>query len=222
MPRQARIVIPHTAHHITQRGNYYQDVFDNDDNYKQYSRWINEYASENDVKILAYCLMKNHIHFIVVPQGENSLAKVFNNTHMRYSQYLNRERKVKGHLWQGRFYSCILDDAHLYRGIRYVENNPVRAKIVKKAYNYTWSSALDHIAQREKPLIKLTRYKWIKNGNDWKEYLKEEDREITNDIRLKTNRGLVVGTDKFIKRLERTLNRSLKCLSQGRPRKENR
>ncbi len=162
--------------------------------------------------------MTNHVHFIVIPKQEDSLAKLFNNTHMRYSQYFNKQRGLKGHLWQGRFYSCVLDDVHLYRTIRYIENNPVRAKIVKKAWEYKWSSAPDHIGKRKKPLIKLKAIRYIDN---WKEYLQENDPELTKDIRIKTNRGLVVGTDKFIKKLEKRLNRSLECLSQGRPRKDN-
>jgi len=162
--------------------------------------------------------MSNHVHFIVIPQEEKSLAALFNNTHMRYAQYLNSQRKQKGYLWQGWFYSCILDEAHLYRAIRYVENNPVKAKIVKEAWKYKWSSAADHTKERQNPIIKLKRLRKIE---DWKEYLKEEDAEMVKEIRLKTERGLVVGTEKFVKNLEKKLNRSLKCLSQGRPRKDN-
>jgi len=216
MPRQARIVIPDMPHHITQRGNYGQDVFDNDSNYKQYCQWINEYARNNSVSILAYCLMNNHVHFIAIPNEETSLAKLFNNTHARYSQYLNRQRNLKGHLWQGRFYSCILDDAHLYRAIRYVENNPVRAKIVKKAWEYKWSSAPDHTREREKPLIRL---KTTQDRGDWREYLQEDDSQLVEEVRRKTNRGLVIGTDEFVKKLEKRLDHSLQCLNQGRPRK---
>jgi len=220
MPRQARIVIPKLAHHITQRGNYRQNIFDNEGNYKQYCKWINEYAKENSIDILAYCLMSNHVHFIVIPRKEEDLSKLFRTAHMRYSHYLNRQRSAKGHLWQGRFYSCILGDSHLYRAIRYTENNPVRAKIVKNAWEYEWSSAKDHTGYRNnKPLIKLGKYKTIEE-KEWKDYLREDDPEMAADIRLKTNRGLVVGTDKFIKKLETVLNRSLKCLKQGRPRKD--
>jgi len=220
MPRQSRIVIPELAHHITQRGNYRQNIFDNEGDYKQYSEWISEYAEENNVDILAYCLMSNHVHFIVIPKKEEDLSKVFKTVHMRYSHYLNRQRLVKGHLWQGRFYSCVLGDSHLYRAIRYTENNPVRAKIVKNAWEYEWSSAKDHAGYRNnKSLIKLCKYKTIEK-KEWKDYLREDDSEMAADIRLKTNRGLVIGTDKFIKKIEGTLKRSLKCLKQGRPRKD--
>ena len=220
MPRQARIVIPNIACHITQRGNYRQDIFDNQHNYQQYCEWIDEYANDIGLDILAYCLMNNHVHFIVVPKDEKSLALVFKTAHMRYSHYINRQRSVKGHLWQGRFHSCLLGDTHLYRAIRYVENNPLRAKIVKKAWEYDLSSAKDHTEERNKPVIKLKVPKSIKYGNQWKEYLQENDFEMTKDIRIKTNKGLAVGTDKFIKKLEGTLKRSLKCINQGRPRKD--
>ncbi|MCQ9206089.1 MAG: transposase [Omnitrophica bacterium] len=219
MPRQSRIVIPGLAHHITQRGNYQQQVFEREANYKQYCEWMQEYAEEHDLDIIAYCLMHNHIHFIVVPKKKNDLSVVFKTVHMRYAHYLNRQKKAKGHLWQGRFYSCILDDKHLFRAIRYVENNPARAKIVRQPWDYKWSSAKDHVGERKKPLIKLSPYKRIKK-KIWKEYLKETDPDMIEEIRLKTNRGLAVGTDRFIKKLEALLNRSLKCLSQGRPKKD--
>jgi putative transposase len=218
MPRQARIVIPGLAHHITQRGNYRQKIFDNEDNYAQYTRWINEYAKENDLDVLAYCLMSNHVHFIIIPKTKKDLAVMFKTVHMRYSHYINRQRVSNGHLWQGRFYSCILSDTHLYQAIRYVENNPVRAKIVKQAWQYKWSSAADRTEERDKPLIRLSSYKLVKR-DDWKQYLKESDPGADREIRLKTGKGLVVGADKFIKKLEKTLKRSLQCLNQGRPRK---
>jgi len=221
MPRQARIVIPELPHHITQRGNYQQVVFDSEVDYKQYCEWINEYTNEYNLDILAYCLMPNHVHFIAIPHAEDALAKTFNTAHMRYSHYLNKRRGVKGHLWQGRFYSCILDDAHLYRAIRYVEKNPMRAKMVKQPWDYDYSSAKDHLRQREgEPLIKLNLEYQPIQFHEWKEYLQEGDPGICNEMRLKTSRGLVIGTQNFINTLEKRLNRSLKCYNQGRPKKE--
>ena len=217
MPRQARIVIPHEAHHITQRGNYGLDVFDRDSNYQYYIELINEYASDHGVEILAYCLMTNHVHFIVIPKTENGLGKFFNTVHMRYAHYINRQRKVKGHLWQGRFYSCVLDEAHTYRGIRYVEKNPARAKMVKNAWEYPWSSARQHMGMDTQRTIGLSkRYRYLNQGK-WKDYLKENDEEMNNEIRKKTVRGLVVGKDDFVAALEKRLNRSLAYRAWGRP-----
>ena len=114
MPRHSRIVIPDIPHHITQRGNYRQDIFKSDSDYEKYSLWFNEYAAKYKLDVLAYCLMSNHVHFIVVPGKEETLARVFNTTHMRYAQYVNKKLKATGHLWQGRFFSCVLDNKHLY------------------------------------------------------------------------------------------------------------
>lgn len=138
MPRIARAVAVDYPHHITQRGNYRQPVFETDEDYVRYLEWLKLYSSKYSLKIWAYCLMGNHIHFIAVPMEQDSMAKTFNTLHMRYAQYFNMRNKTAGHLWQGRFYSCVLDERHVYAGIRYVENNPVRAHIVGKARLYRW------------------------------------------------------------------------------------
>jgi putative transposase len=127
MPRIARVVAVGLPHHITQRGNYRQDVFFDTDDRRQYLLWIGEYSAKYGLSVLAYCLMQNHVHFIAIPREANSLAKTFNAAHMRYSQYFNKKLKQRGHLWQGRFYSCVLDESHLMLASRYIERNPVRA-----------------------------------------------------------------------------------------------
>lgn len=91
MPRIARIVVPGYAYHVTQRGNYRQKIFRNDEDHLKYLSWIAEYSSKYHLSIWAYCLMDNHVHFVVQPQKEESLAKVFSVVHMRYSQYFNKE-----------------------------------------------------------------------------------------------------------------------------------
>ncbi|MEA3305502.1 MAG: transposase [Candidatus Omnitrophota bacterium] len=215
MPRHARIVIPNVAHHITQRGNYSQGIFKVTADYKKYCIWMKEYSKKYKLDILAYCLMSNHVHFIVIPKREDSLKLVFNTAHMRYSQYMNRKKKAHGHLWQSRFFSCLLDDVHLYRAIRYVERNPVRAKMVKRAWEYQWSSAQEH-AGMETSLIPISK-SFDMNYEEWKRYMCDKDPEIEKEIWLKTQRGLAVGEKQFIKRIERKIERSLECLNPGRP-----
>ena len=168
---------------------------------------------------MAYCLMTNHVHFIVIPETEDGLGKFFNTVHMRYAHHLNRQRKVKGHLWQGRFYSCVLDEAHLYRGIRYVERNPVRARMVKRAWDYRWSSARGHMGMNNEPTIGLSKkYGYMKQG-EWKDYLQENDEEMAQEMRKMTVRGLVVGAENFVAGVERSLKRSLRYRAWGRPKK---
>ncbi|MFC1591886.1 transposase [Thermodesulfobacteriota bacterium] len=223
MPRQARIVIPKVAHHITQRGNYRQRVFEEEKDYEQYCEWVREYVKKYNLSVLAYCLMSNHIHFIIVPREEETLARAFNTLHMRYSQYMNRKHNQHGHLFQGRFYSCFMDDEHLYRAIRYVERNPVRAQMVTQPWEYRWSSARQHIdreeAQESQIEVDVSRFPMLKS--EWKRYLQAEDKQMCSEVRLKTQRGLGIGSEKFIKRIEHKLQRSLQCLSPGRPRKTN-
>jgi putative transposase len=145
MPRIARIVAPGHPYHVTQRGNYRQAIFRNDEDRARYLSWVNEYSRKFHLSVWAYCLMDNHVHFIVQPREEKSLAKVFSVAHMRYAQYFNKERKASGHLWQGRFYSCLLDEPYLMAAMRYVDRNPVRAKMVKSPSQWKWSSAAAHI-----------------------------------------------------------------------------
>ena len=102
---------------------------------------------------------------------------------MRYSQYFNQKKKLKGHLWQGRFYSCILDEKHLYAADRYVENNPIRAGIVRKPQRNKWSSARSHV-NREKDSVLSQDCYLEKEIEDWLEYLREkEDEQIIRNIR---------------------------------------
>lgn len=215
MPRHARIVLSHIAHHITQRGNYKQTVFEHQADYKNYCKWFRDYAEKYYVETYAYCLMSNHVHFIVTPKTEDGLARVFNTLHMKYAQYINKRRKVSGHLWQGRFFSCLLDDVHLYRAIRDVEQNPVRAKIVELAWQYDWSSAKEHVGI-VKEIIPLSQA-FDRDGESWKRYLRGADEEMSCEMRLKTQRGLAIGTEQFIQKAESKIKRSLVCLNPGRP-----
>src|SRR5512139_3562363 len=104
MPRIARAVAVGFPHHITQRGNYRQSVFQSDKDYLQYKEWLTQYSTKYALKIWAYCLMSNHLHFVAVPLQGDALAKAFNALHMRYSQYANTKQDNRGHLWQGRFF----------------------------------------------------------------------------------------------------------------------
>ena len=71
MPRRRRLVVPGLPHHVTQRGNYRQTVFEQPEDFKRYCRWVGEYAVKYGVEIMAYCLMRNHVHFIVIPEKED-------------------------------------------------------------------------------------------------------------------------------------------------------
>lgn len=220
MPRIARVVVPEMPHHITQRGNYQQLVFLDDSDRKQYLLWIKEYSQKYGVSILAYSLMDNHMHHVAIPKEKDSLARTFNTAHMRYSQYFNKKMGTKGHLWQGRFYSCVLDEPHLISTARYVERNSVRAGIVSKPCEWRWSSALDHIAEDRDKIITLGNlfdYIHIKQSS-WKNFIESsDDKKIIDAIRKHTLTGRPLGSEEFVKGLERRFGRRLIALPKGRP-----
>ena len=217
MPRISRAVATDLPHHVTQRGNYKQSVFEEDNDFRHYLQWFRDYARRYSLKIWAYCLMSNHVHFVCVPTGEDSLARTFNALHMRYSQYFNGKKKAKGHLWQGRFYSSILDESHLFAAIRYVENNPVRAGVVDSPDEYRWSSVRGHINRDSDPILSQD-CPLVKEIRDWLEYLKEEDDKVMIDkIMSSTRTGRPCGDDGFMSRMEGLLGRQLKALPRGRP-----
>jgi putative transposase len=114
---------------------------------------LEEHGAEAGLRMLAYCLMPNHVHLVVVPERMDSLGVVFRRVHGRYAQYLNVRRGRSGHLWQNRFFSCALDGNHLSVALRYVERNPVRAGLVAEAESYTWSSARAHLTGKRNALL---------------------------------------------------------------------
>lgn len=224
MPRIARVVAPGYPHHITQKGNYGQIVFEDDDDKVQYLRWIEEYSCKYGVTNLVFCLMTNHLHFVSIPKDTDSFARTFNTAHMRYSQYMNKKRNVRGHLWQGRFNSYIMDEPHLMMASCYIERNPVRAGMVNKPWQWKWSSAKSHTVEEDKDrnCVKLGNlFDYIDmDKRQWKEYIdkKEEEKEIK---RIDDNliSGKPLAEEIFIKRLEKKLNRKLFTLPRGRPKK---
>ena len=224
MPRLARIVCPRAPHHITQRGNRREQVFFTDEDRRAYLAWLKDYAEEYGVDIVAYCLMTNHIHLIAVPASEDGLEKVLKPLHMRYAQRVNRARHWKGHVWQGRYFSSALDEDYLWAAVRYVERNPVRAKMVRKAENYRWSSASAHCGLKADPLLtrKPSWQRQFESIGDWSAWLAEGDEPQRLEIlRRNVEKGLPCGSAKFIRKLEKLTGRALQYRPRGRPKKES-
>lgn len=223
MPRIARIVLEGLPYHITQRGNNKQDVFFVDDDRKVYLEILKQQAEKYGLTIMGYCLMTNHIHLIAIPAKEESLAKAVGRTHFIYTQYINRFHKRSGHLWQGRFYSCGLDEHHFFSAMRYIEHNPLRAGICRKPWNYEWSSAVVHIDEDSKSeLLDLHRWYDMMQARQWKQLLMQKlpDKEI-KVIRNGTLIGRPLGSDSFISKLEKLVGRRLRPLPVGRPKNKN-
>ena len=200
-------------HHVTQRGNRQADVFIEDADRHKYLSLLAKSAERHGVAIWAYCLMSNHVHFVAVPASAESLGRGFHDTHQAYAAWLNRKTRQNGHLWQGRFFSSVLDPPHLWAAVRYVERNPVRAGVAETPEEYEWSSAGCHCGLRSDSLLSQVEMPWP--VPDWSAYLRDEPDEETAVIRQRTRTGRPCGSPAFVQTLESTLGRSLTPHKRG-------
>jgi putative transposase len=145
MARVARLVLPGIPHHVTQRGNRRQRTFFGPDDYRLYLQLLRRWAGDSKTAVWAWCLMPNHVHIIVVPEEEAGLRRLFGPVHRQYTWRINRREDWQGCLWQGRYGSVAMDEAHLHVCLRYVELNPVRAGLVERPEEWPWSSARAHL-----------------------------------------------------------------------------
>ncbi|MCK5113131.1 MAG: transposase [Phycisphaerae bacterium] len=216
-------MIPDCPHHITQRGNRQEDVFFTPEDRQRYLSLLGEYAAKHGMLIQAYCLMTNHVHLVVVPREATSLSSTLKPLHTRYTQHVNACQGVNGRLWQGRFFSCPLDQKHLWAAVKYVELNPVRAGLVCKAEDYLWSSAAWHVGIRGDAICDdPCEMSKAMTANQWKQWLGEqsatEDKLIAT-VRSSIRTGRPAGGSDFISSLEAKLGRVLKAKKIGRPKK---
>jgi putative transposase len=210
------------AHHITQWGNNREDVFFVDADRLTYLELLREQCEKHGVWVLGYCLMTNHVHLVATPAREDSLNRAVGRTHFIYTQYINRLHGRSGHLWQGRFHSCPMDNAYAVIAMRYVERNPVRAKLTRVPWTYRWSSAAAHTGGPDAAhVLDLKAWNHLVPGVNWKEMLKDrDDKETLAALRLNTQTGRPLASDSFLSKLERKLGRRLRPLPVGRPKKQ--
>lgn len=222
MPRVARFVCPGVPFHVTQRGNRRGSVFFNDYDRESYLACLTSYSRRHELAVLAYCLMTNHVHLVAVPATRRSLQRVLRPLHMRHSQRINRLKNWSGHLWQGRYFASALDERYLWAAIRYVELNPVAAKLTARADDYQWSSAVAHCGIRFDPVLTTMPF-WterLRGVGEWQAWLgRGEDAEERSLLRRNTSKGLPTGSPEFVEQLEESTGRKLSLRSRGRPRR---
>ena len=168
---------------------------------------LEEKSREHGLRVLAYCLMTNHVHIVGVPAREESLSKAIGETNLKYTAFVARRYEHVGHLWQNRFYSCPMDEPHTLNALAYVELNPVRAGMEALAWDYSWSSARAHSSKGvTDSLLYLKRWREQFTIEEWRECLlvRAEDLGMVENIRAYTLRGSPLG-DKafFMKRMGR-------------------
>ena len=138
-----------------------------------------------------------------------------------YATYRNATQRTTGHVWQNRFYSCVLDDSHWETALRYVELNPVRARLAKSAEDHHWSSARAHLGLEAPPEwldVDQFRRRWPTPAT-WRDSLATLTRREVAAVRRATRHDSVLGSEEFLQNLERTYQIRLRALPIGRPRK---
>ena len=219
MARLARIVVPDVPHHVTQRGNRRLDVFFGEDDYAAYVDLVSQACKAEDVTCLAWCLMPNHVHLILVPRSADGLRAALGEAHRRYSRRINLAHGWTGYLWQGRFASYPMDAPHVMTAIRYVELNPVRAGLAVSAEAWPWSSARAHVTGAPDGLTDLAAMAGV--HRNWRAMLRrgleaggmDEDETAAIERHVRTGRPL--GDDAFVERLEAATGRPLKRRKPG-------
>ncbi len=215
MARMARVVVPGIPHHVTQRGNRRQNTFFCDSDYRRYIALLSNASKRARTEIWAYCLMPNHVHFVMVPSTSDGLRDTFAEAHRRYTTYINKREGWQGHLWQERFHSYAMDDRHLMAAVRYIERNPVAASLCQHAQDWPWSSARAHIRGRSNQLVNVEPMK--KLVDDWHQYLDVEvDVSERQEISMHSSTGRPLGDKTFIENVEALTGRELIRKKPGR------
>jgi putative transposase len=218
MARLARVVAAGVAHHVTQRGNRRQPVFFSNDDYAAYLALLTEGCRAAGVEIWAYCLMPDHVHLILVPSDAGGLRAALADAHRRYSRRVNFREGWRGYLWQGRFASVPMDEPHLLAAARYVELNPVRARLVKQARQWRWSSARAHLAGADDGVVSVRPLR--DRVEDWAGFLAEGlDEADHRAIQAGERTGRPLGSAAFVADLEQRLGRTLARQKPGRKRR---
>jgi putative transposase len=215
MARIARIVVPGLPHHVTQRGNRGERTFFGDSDYALYRDLLAQACRKCDVAIWAYCLMPNHVHLILTPSDASGLALALSRTHRRYAGFVNARARQTGHLFQGRFGSVAMDEAHLMAAARYVALNPVRARLVARAQDWRWSSVRAHLLGRDDEAVSVQPL--LERAPRFADLI-EGDADEAGYVALRGAEaiGRPLGAPEFIAAIARQLGRAVAPRKRGR------
>jgi putative transposase len=226
MPRRARMYIPGMPYHVVQRGNNREACFIEAENYQYYLELWRQLSKRYDADVHAFCLMTNHIHFLVTPKTKEAISNTMKVVGSRYAQYINLKYKRTGTLWEGRHRSSLIQtENYLLRCYRYIELNPVRAGMVRRPEEYRWSS---FGANGWGDVSWLTPHdEYLKLGKEdesrakayrslFKEQLSEENLHL---FRKAAHYCQPVGDDRFREQIEKKYGVVLGKMKRGRPKR---
>lgn len=220
MPRIARIIVENYPHHVTQRGTNRSEIFSDNSDRRLFLANLKELSTRFSVKIWAYCLMQNHFHLLLVPVNTDGMSRFIHGLTFKYAQHFNKKYGRTGRLWENRFFSCPVDkDSYLWSVTKYIENNPVRAKLVEKAEEWVWSSARAHINNEKNLFLDASDWLTEKERSDYINFCRKD--APCNNIRKSTSSGRPFGNERFIEEIGRKINRDLTPGKAGRPCKKS-
>jgi putative transposase len=216
MARLARVVVPGLPHHVTQRGNGRARTFFGDDDYALYRDLLATHCAAAEVKVWAWCLMPNHVHLILVPSDADGLRRALSRVHRAYAGVVQARRKRSGHFWQGRFGAVAMDEAHLAAALRYVSLNPVRARLVARAQDWTWSSTRAHLRDKDDGVTARAAVKDIfPDVAALLTTVPEDEDQLFDRLRAAESIGRPLGSERFLTRIEKLTGRVLKPGKRG-------
>lgn len=215
------MVLPGIPHHVTQRGNRRERTFFEASDYALYLDLLAGAATRYGVEVWSYCLMPNHVHIVAVPRDEDGLGRTFRDLHGRYTGYVNARMRVTVHLWQGRFSSVAMDEAHLACALRYIALNPVSALLVTRAEEWRWSSTRAHLAGIDDHVVRVAPA--LERVGDFKSFLEEDfDEHISYAaLRKAESVGRPVGSTQWLEDMEAQTGKKLAPGRPGRPKRQN-
>ena len=221
MPRRLRFAPPGYWLHLTQRGNNKQPVFSTDADRQHFLTLVEQHSEERDVRVAAYTLMSNHFHLVAIGDRQDAISHFMMQVNGQYATYRNATQRTTGRIWQNRFYSCVLDDSHWETALRYVELNPVRARLAKTAEDHRWSSARAHLGLEAPPeWLDVDQFlRCWPTPASWRDSLATLTRREVAAVRRATRHDSTLGSGEFLQNLERTYKIRLRALPIGRPRK---
>ncbi len=232
MARLGRYFLPDQPLHVIQRGNNRGAIFFAEDDYARYRDWLAEAASRYGLRVHAYVLMTNHVHLLATPQRADSLPRVMQSLGRRYVRHVNAAHGRTGTLWEGRYRATPIDsEAYFLVCCRYIELNPVRAKMVDHPRAYRWSSHAAHargIADPlacEHPLYRALGRTRAERQSSYRALFRQAlDGGMVDALRAATNGGWALGDERFAQHVAKLAGRRAVPLAAGRPtkRRQNR
>ncbi len=227
MARLPRYFVKCQAQHIIQRGNNREPIFVAVDDYPFYLECLQDAAKRYELSIHAYVLMTNHVHILASPKIKGSIPKTLQSVGRRYVQYFNYTYERTGTLWEGRYKATVIDsERYLLTCMRYIELNPVRADMVNHPREYPWSSyAANADGKENKLLTQHALYRQLGTNIAERQSVYRQlfraaiGRADLEALREATNKGWVLGNDRFREKIEQLSERRTTPKPRGRPKK---